>query len=166
MNYKKEKKKPTVKNTNTWRLNNTFLNNQQVTEEIKREIKKFLETNDNEHIFSFIFCLTCPILRKIHCHSSTNILLFFIIVLMFCIKYVDIKLFGIIFGVAYDCYIFILDFMFHPCYIILFVLPIQLLLILSFLHFVCVLLISFTKPCIFIFPCQSFLLNLHLVNSI
>ena len=34
----------------TWRLNNTFLNNQQVTEEIKREIKKFLETNDNENI--------------------------------------------------------------------------------------------------------------------
>ena len=34
---------------NTWRLNNTFLNNQQVTEEIKREIKKFLETNDNEN---------------------------------------------------------------------------------------------------------------------
>ena len=32
---------------NTWRLNNTFLNNQQVTEEIKREIKKFLETNDH-----------------------------------------------------------------------------------------------------------------------
>ena len=26
-----------------------FLNNQQVTEEIKREIKKFLETNDNEN---------------------------------------------------------------------------------------------------------------------
>ena len=38
-----------VKSTNTWRLNNTFLNNQQVTEEIKREIKKFLETNDNEN---------------------------------------------------------------------------------------------------------------------
>ena len=32
-----------------WRLNNTFLNNQQVTEEIKREIKRFLETNDNEN---------------------------------------------------------------------------------------------------------------------
>ena len=28
---------------------NTFLNNWQVTEEIKREIKKFLETNDNEN---------------------------------------------------------------------------------------------------------------------
>ena len=26
-----------------------FINNQQVTEEIKREIKKFLETNDNEN---------------------------------------------------------------------------------------------------------------------
>ena len=45
INYKKKK---TVRNTNTWRLNNTFLNNQQVTEEIKREIKKFLETNDSE----------------------------------------------------------------------------------------------------------------------
>ena len=30
--------------------NNTFLNNQQVTEEIKREIKKFLETNDNKNM--------------------------------------------------------------------------------------------------------------------
>ena len=36
INYKKK----TVRNTNTWILNNTFLNNQQVTEEIKREIKK------------------------------------------------------------------------------------------------------------------------------
>ena len=43
INYKKK----TVQNTNTWRLNNTFLNNQQVIEEIKKEIKKFLETNDN-----------------------------------------------------------------------------------------------------------------------
>ena len=31
-NYKKK----TVRNRNTWRLNNTFLNNQQVTEEIKK----------------------------------------------------------------------------------------------------------------------------------
>ena len=29
-----------VKNTNTWRLNNTLLNNQEGTEEIKEEIKK------------------------------------------------------------------------------------------------------------------------------
>ena len=41
-------KKNTVRNTNTWRLNNTFPNNQQLTEEIKREIKNFLERNDNE----------------------------------------------------------------------------------------------------------------------
>ena len=34
-------KEKTLRNTNTWRLNNTFVNNQQVTEEIKREIKYF-----------------------------------------------------------------------------------------------------------------------------
>ena len=39
INYRK---KP-VKNTNTWRLNNTLLNNQEITEEIKEEIKKYLE---------------------------------------------------------------------------------------------------------------------------
>ena len=43
-------KKNTVRNTNIWRLNNTFLNNQQVTEEIKTENKKFLETNDDENM--------------------------------------------------------------------------------------------------------------------
>ena len=42
-------RKKSVKNTNTWRLNNTLLNNQEITEEIKREIKKYLETNDNEN---------------------------------------------------------------------------------------------------------------------
>ena len=45
INYKKKN----ARNTNTWRLNNTFLNNQRVTEEVNREIKKFLETNDNEN---------------------------------------------------------------------------------------------------------------------
>ena len=44
-NYKKKK---TVRNTNAWRLNN--INNQQVTEEIKREINKLLKTNDNENM--------------------------------------------------------------------------------------------------------------------
>ena len=38
-----------VRNTNIWRLNNTFLNNQHITEEIKRAIKKILETNDSEN---------------------------------------------------------------------------------------------------------------------
>ena len=42
INYKKK----TVRKTNSWRLSNMFLNKQQVTEEIKREIKKFLDAND------------------------------------------------------------------------------------------------------------------------
>ena len=36
INYRKR----FVKNTNTWRLKNTLLNNQEITEEIKEEIKK------------------------------------------------------------------------------------------------------------------------------
>ena len=42
-------RKTSVKNRNTWRLNNTLLNNQEITEEIKEEIKKYLETSDNEN---------------------------------------------------------------------------------------------------------------------
>ena len=42
-------KKNTLRNRNTWRLNNTLLNSQQVTEEVKREIIKYLETNDNKN---------------------------------------------------------------------------------------------------------------------
>ena len=45
INYRKK----TVKNTNTWRLNNMLLNNQEMSEEIKEEIKKYLEINDNEN---------------------------------------------------------------------------------------------------------------------
>ena len=45
INYRKK----SVRNTNTWRLNNTLLNNQEITEKIKEEIKKYLETNDNEN---------------------------------------------------------------------------------------------------------------------
>ena len=46
INYQKK----TVKNTNTWRLNSTLLNNQEITEEIREEIKKYLETKDNENM--------------------------------------------------------------------------------------------------------------------
>ena len=42
-------RKKSVRNTNTWRLNNTLLNNQEITEEVKEEIKKYLETNENEN---------------------------------------------------------------------------------------------------------------------
>ena len=45
INYRKK----SVRNTNTWRLKNTLLNNQETTEEIKEEIKKYVETNDNEN---------------------------------------------------------------------------------------------------------------------
>ena len=42
-----KKKKKTI--TNIRRLNNTLLNNQQITEEIKKEIKICIETNENEN---------------------------------------------------------------------------------------------------------------------
>ena len=42
VNYRK---KITIKNSNIWRLNNTLLNNQQITE----EIKICIETNENEN---------------------------------------------------------------------------------------------------------------------
>ena len=41
-------KKP-IKNTNIWRLNNILLNNQQITEETKKEVKIGIETNKNEN---------------------------------------------------------------------------------------------------------------------
>ena len=41
-------KAETQKNSNTWRLNNMLLNNEWVNNEIKEEIKKHLETNENE----------------------------------------------------------------------------------------------------------------------
>ena len=39
----------TIKNTNIWRLNNMLQNNQQITEEIKKEIKICTETNENKN---------------------------------------------------------------------------------------------------------------------
>jgi len=46
LNYRRK----TIKNSNIWRLNNTLLSNQQITEEIKKEIKICIETNENENI--------------------------------------------------------------------------------------------------------------------
>ena len=46
---KKKLGKKNIKNTNIWRVNNTLLNNQKITEEIKKEIKIHIETNKNEN---------------------------------------------------------------------------------------------------------------------
>ena len=45
MNYKKKLQK----NRNMSKLNNMLLNNQWVSEEIKEELKTYLETNENGH---------------------------------------------------------------------------------------------------------------------
>ena len=45
LNYRRK----TIKNSNIWRLKNTLLNNQQITEEIKKEIKICIEMNENEN---------------------------------------------------------------------------------------------------------------------
>ena len=47
INYRGKKK---LKNMNTWRLNSMLLYNQEITEEIQEEIKKYLETKDNENM--------------------------------------------------------------------------------------------------------------------
>ena len=46
LNYRRK----TIKNSNIWRLNNMLLNNQQITEEIKKEIKICIEMNENENM--------------------------------------------------------------------------------------------------------------------
>ena len=46
VNYREKK---TIKNTNIWKLNKTLLNNQQITEEIKKEIKICIEMNENDN---------------------------------------------------------------------------------------------------------------------
>ena len=46
VNYRRK----TIKNSNIWRLNNTVLNNQQITEIIKKEIKICIEMNENDNV--------------------------------------------------------------------------------------------------------------------
>ena len=45
LNYRRK----TIKNSNIWRLNNTLLNNQEIKEEIKNEIKICIEMTENEN---------------------------------------------------------------------------------------------------------------------
>ena len=44
LNYRRK----TIQNSYIWRLNNTLMNNQQITEEIKKEIKMCIEMNEKE----------------------------------------------------------------------------------------------------------------------
>ena len=47
LSYRKKKK--TIKNSKLWRLNNMLLNNQQIIEEIKKQIKICIKMNENEN---------------------------------------------------------------------------------------------------------------------
>ena len=68
INYRKK----SVRNTNTWRLNNTLCNNQDITEEIKEEIKKYLETNDSENTTTQnVWDAAKAVLRQIVLYSNT-----------------------------------------------------------------------------------------------
>jgi hypothetical protein len=42
-------KNSTKKHANNWKLNNTLLNDEWITDEVKEEIKRFLEVNENEN---------------------------------------------------------------------------------------------------------------------
>ena len=50
MKLEMDNKRKVVKSTNMWELNNTVLSNQWVKEGIKREIKDYLKTTENEKI--------------------------------------------------------------------------------------------------------------------
>ena len=61
------------KNTNTWRLNNMLLNNQEITEEIKEEIKKCIETNDNENrMTQNLWDAAKAVLREVYSNSISQ----------------------------------------------------------------------------------------------
>ena len=59
LNYRRK----TIKNSNIWRLNNTLLNNQPITEEIKKETKICIETNENENTTQNLWGTVKAVLR-------------------------------------------------------------------------------------------------------
>ena len=60
INYRKK----IVKTTNTWRLNSALLNNQEITEEIKEKIKKYIETNKNKNTMTLWDAAKAVLRRK------------------------------------------------------------------------------------------------------
>ena len=69
LNYRRK----TIKNANIWRLNNTLLNNQQITEEIKKQIKICIETNEKENTTTQKPVEPCKSSAKEKVHSNTGI---------------------------------------------------------------------------------------------
>ena len=69
LNYRRK----TIKNSNIWRLNNTLLNNQQITEEVKKEIKICIETNENENTTTQNLWDTVKAVLRGKLHSNTGI---------------------------------------------------------------------------------------------
>ena len=60
INYRKK----SGKSTNMWRLNNMLLKNQWVSQEVKEEIRKYLETNENGNtIFQNLWDAAKAVLR-------------------------------------------------------------------------------------------------------
>ena len=59
LNYRRK----TINNSNIWKLNNMLLNNQQITEEIKREIKICIEMNENENTTQNLWDTVKAVLR-------------------------------------------------------------------------------------------------------
>ena len=70
LNYRRKN----IKNSNIWRLNNTLMNNQQITKEIKKEIKICIETNENENTTTQNQWDTVKAVLKGKVHSNTGIL--------------------------------------------------------------------------------------------
>ena len=65
------KKRKTIKNYNIRRLNNLLLNNQQITEEIKKEIKICIEMNENENTTQNLWDSVKAVPRgKVHSNTS------------------------------------------------------------------------------------------------
>ena len=69
LNYRRK----IIKNSNIRRLNNTLLNNQQITEEIKKEIKICIETHENENTTIQNLWETVKSSAKGKVHNNTGI---------------------------------------------------------------------------------------------
>ena len=67
VNYRKK----TIKNKNIWRLNNKLLNNQQIIEEIKKEIRICIEMNENKNSLKAMG--HCKSSAKGKVHSNTGL---------------------------------------------------------------------------------------------